>query len=151
MWISNHKFRSIYKHHHHLKYPPPRLQFRLPIMDCLVSPAVSMLRRCCSGSRLRYGLLPKDDSDGWDGEGPVTVVVGKEKREFLVEPYVLEKHPFRSLIGAAGVEGRRTRRVIFVGVDAILFEHMLWLMHNDWSSLSRLDLDDIIDFYAQDC
>ena len=38
----------------------------------------------------------------------------------------------------------------FVDVDSILFEHMLWLMYNDCSSLFELNLKEIIDFYAQD-
>ena len=42
------------------------------------------------------------------------------------------------------------RRVIFVDVDDILFEHMLWLMHNDASSLFQLNLKEIIDFYTHD-
>ena len=30
----------------------------------------------------------------------IRVVVGKEKKEFMVEPYVLEETPFRVLIGS---------------------------------------------------
>ncbi|KAE8671705.1 putative DNA-binding protein ESCAROLA-like [Hibiscus syriacus] len=102
-------------------------------------------------SRLGYRPL-KSEEDGC-GEAQVTVVFGKQKREFLVEPFVLEKSPFRVLIETmkGGMDGRREeKKVIFVDVDDILFEHMLWLMNNDRSSLFQLNLEEIIDFYAQD-
>ena len=118
-------------------------------MDCLVLP-VSILTRRCSGYR------PLSEDVFGDSDDPVTVVVGKEKREFLVDPYVLEENPFRVLIETVRKENRgrfdlnRAKRVIFMDVDAILFEHMLWLMHNDCSSLFQLNLEEIIDFYAQE-
>ncbi|XP_022738019.1 uncharacterized protein LOC111290804 [Durio zibethinus] len=120
-------------------------------MDCLVLP-VSLLRRRSMG----YRPLTEDGFGELDRQ--VTVVVGKEKREFLVDPFVLEESPFRVLIdtmkkeyGSRVIDARgEKRRVIFVDVDAILFEHMLWLMNNDCSSLFQLNLEEIIDFYAQD-
>ncbi|KAJ8774461.1 hypothetical protein K2173_016907 [Erythroxylum novogranatense] len=128
-------------------------------MECLILP-VSMLRKCYNGSRLGYRPLTEEGFGEFDG--PVTVVVGKEKREFLVDPFVLQESPFRVLMDMVKkdeTEGRfgdvhmrrdGEKRVIFVDVDAILFEHMLWLMHNDCSSLFQLNLKEIIDFYAQD-
>ncbi|KAK9266852.1 hypothetical protein L1049_027111 [Liquidambar formosana] len=124
-------------------------------MDCLVLP-VSILRRRFSGSRLGYMPLT-DDGFAGESESPVRVVVGKEKREFLVDPFVLDENPFRVLIDTVKKGGDKGRidsdgekRVIFVDVDAILFEHMLWLMYNDCSSLFQLNLKEIIDFYSQD-
>ncbi|KAF8027218.1 hypothetical protein BT93_E0202 [Corymbia citriodora subsp. variegata] len=127
-------------------------------MDCLVLP-VALLSRRCLGSRLRYRQLV-DDGLG-KPDGLVTVVVGKERKEFLVDAYVLEENPFRVLIntvtrkdergGSSARKWRKRReRVIFVDVDAILFEHMLWLMHNDCPSLFQLNVEEIIDFYAQE-
>ena len=123
-------------------------------MDCLVLP-VTILKRRYTGSRLRYRPLIEDEFD--ESRGLVTVVVGKEKREFLVDPFVLEENPFRVLIETLKKDekenfdvNRSKKRVIFVDVDAILFEHMLWLMHNDSSSLFNLNLKEIIDFYSQD-
>jgi hypothetical protein len=119
-------------------------------MDCLVLP-VNIFRKCYTGgSRLGYRPL---NEDGFGESGRlVTVVVGKEKREFLVDPFVLEENPFRVLIEMMKKDEvkRSEKRVIFVDVDAILFEHMLWLMHNDCSSLFKLNLKEIIDFYAHD-
>ncbi|XP_049362266.1 auxin-responsive protein SAUR77 [Solanum verrucosum] len=122
-------------------------------MDCIVLP-VAILTRRCSGRLLGYRPLVEDGYD--DSSYPVTVLVGKEKREFLVESFVLEESPFRSLIemvrkeGTGKVKENRGKKVIYVDVDAILFEHMLWLMQNDCSSLFQLNLEEIIDFYAQD-
>ncbi|KAJ6703954.1 hypothetical protein OIU85_029844 [Salix viminalis] len=125
-------------------------------MDCLVLP-VSMLKRCYTRSRLGYRPLTEDGFG--DLDSPVTVLVGKERKEFLVDPFVLEESPFRVLIETVKKDrvfyetsgSREEKRVIFVDVDAILFEHMLWLMYNDCSSLFQLNLKEIIDFYAQDC
>ncbi|XP_042489228.1 uncharacterized protein LOC122069301 [Macadamia integrifolia] len=124
-------------------------------MDCLVHP-VAILRRRLSGSRLGYRPISEE---GFGNSGrPVTVVVGEEKREFLVDPFVLEEDPFRILMETMKKESKEERiygtqeekSVIFVDVDAILFEHMLWLMYNDCSSLFKLNLGDILDFYALD-
>ncbi|KAK1430702.1 hypothetical protein QVD17_13642 [Tagetes erecta] len=128
-------------------------------MDCLVVP-VSLLTRGCSG--FGYQRLPNDFFAG--SQDPVTVVVGKEKKEFLVDPFVLDENPFRVLIDLVNnknkhsssssarmmVDLQKKKRVLYVDVDAILFEHMLWLMHNDSSSLFNLNLKEIIDFYTQD-
>ncbi|XP_023769519.1 uncharacterized protein LOC111918093 [Lactuca sativa] len=134
-------------------------------MDCLVLP-VSILSRRCSGHLLGYRQLTDDFFVGSDD--PITVVVGKEKKEFLVDPFVLDENPFRVLFDLVKnkkkhssssssssssrlmVDQQKKKRVLYVDVDAILFEHMLWLMHNDVSSLFKLNLREIIDFYAQD-
>ncbi|XP_072990265.1 uncharacterized protein [Typha latifolia] len=100
------------------------------------------------------GYRPLDCLD--DGEETaVRVVVGKERRVFLVEPFVLDKDPFRVLMEMVVIrkEGKH-KDVIFVDVDAILFEHMLWLVYHESSasssSLFQLNLREIIEFYSQD-
>ncbi|KAK7406382.1 hypothetical protein VNO78_08006 [Psophocarpus tetragonolobus] len=118
-------------------------------MDCLVMP-VSLIRRRSTG----YMQLSKEQ----ESEKAVTVVVGKEKRVFMVEPLVLQENPFRLLMDISMKKDHHFHftsthpypRVVFVDVDHILFEHMLWLMHNDPSSFFHLNLNDIIDFYTQD-
>ena len=120
---------------------------------------VTLIRRRSTGSRLGYRPLTNDGLDQ-ESESPVTVVVGKERRVFLVDPFILQENPFRLLMDISMKKDPAEkdhlhftsghRRVIFVDVDAILFEHMLWLMHNDVSSLFQLNLKEIIDFYAQD-
>ncbi|KAB2039210.1 hypothetical protein ERO13_D03G170700v2 [Gossypium hirsutum] len=121
------------------------------MMDCLVLP-VSLLRKRSAASRQGYRPLTKDRYD--ESNRQVMVVAGKEKREFLVDSFVLEESPFRVLIDTMkkdyGEKREKNGRVILVDVDAILFEHMLWLMQNDCSSLFQLNLEEIIDFYSQD-
>lgn len=116
---------------------------------------------CCVffAPRMGYRPLTKDD-EGEYPAGSVTVVAGKEKRVFVVDSFVLEKGPFRVLLEKVRMDmkilknrggGRVVQeRVIFVDVDAIFFEHMLWLMYNDCSSLHQLNLEEILDFYAQE-
>ncbi|KAK8516254.1 hypothetical protein V6N12_068864 [Hibiscus sabdariffa] len=117
---------------------------------CLVLPA-SLLRWRSMASRLGYQPLTEDGYGELDRQ--VMVVVGREKREFLVDAFVLEESPFRVLIDATKKDdgkGEERGRVMLVDVDAILFEHMLWLMNNDSSSLFQLNVEEIIDFYSQD-
>ncbi|KAL8150558.1 hypothetical protein V2J09_020366 [Rumex salicifolius] len=126
-------------------------------MDCLVAP-VSALKRRCSG-RYGYRQLVEDEEMAGFGspeEDPVTVVVGKEKRQFRVDPFVLRESPFRALIDLVNGNkesgsGRGGGDMVFlVDLDSILFEHLLWLMSNDCSSLFKLNLKEILDFYALD-
>ncbi|KAE9613100.1 hypothetical protein Lal_00027398 [Lupinus albus] len=127
-------------------------------MDCLVMP-ISLIRRCSTGSRFSYIPLTNDDLDHEPNlnNHPVKVMVGKERKVFLVDPLILQEYPFQFLIDISMkkdhfhfTRSHRQRRVIFVDVDVLLFEHMLWLIHNDASSLFQLNLKDIIDFYAHD-
>lgn len=130
-------------------------------MECLGSPVLALSLKKKRPSRLGYKPLIHADQDD-EVDEPVKVVVGSEKREFLVDPSVLEEIPFRNLIDMVSRSGRGEifrdhrrcrlyRKVIFVDVDAILFEHMLWLMrNNDLSALLELNLEEIIDFYGQE-
>ncbi|KGN60396.1 auxin-responsive protein SAUR78 [Cucumis sativus] len=134
-------------------------------MGCLVLPCYVMKRRRRRRStqphlgyhRLNKSNFGRNEYIGDHAESSlVKVVAGKERREFLVDPFVLEENPFRILIEKGGDDdededgdGKR-KRVIFVDVDAILFEHLLWLMYNDCSSLFKLNVEEILDFYAQD-
>ncbi|WMV40236.1 hypothetical protein MTR67_033621 [Solanum verrucosum] len=120
-------------------------------MNCIFLPVSNLKRR--SSIQLDYQLLFKNSCRNTVTDH-VTVVVGKDKREFLVEPFVLEQSPFKILFEMVKkkedrrkVNENKENKVIFVDVDAILFEHMLWLMQNDCSSLFQLNLKEIIDFY----
>ncbi|KAE9596728.1 hypothetical protein Lal_00007822 [Lupinus albus] len=125
-------------------------------MDCLVMP-ISLIHRGSTGSH--YSYIPLNDEES---NHPVTVIVGKEKKVFLVDPFILQEYPFQVLMDISMkkepekkdrfhfTRSHSQKRVIFLDVDVLLFDHMLWLMHNDASSLFQLNLKDIIDFYAQD-
>lgn len=125
---------------------------------------VSLIRRRSTGSRLGYKPLTDDELDQQDSDSRVTVVVGKEKKVFLVDPIILQENPFQVLMDISMkknpeetkknhfrfTSSHHHERVIFVDVDDILFEHMLWLMYNDASSLFKLNLKDIVDFYTHE-
>lgn len=108
-------------------------------------------RSSFSRSRLRYRLLLPV---GAPAEPPVRVVVGKERRVFFVDRFVLELAPFRILMQASGKGLRLRTRSVFVDVDAILFEHLLWLVFHERSAASapflQLNLMEIIEFYSED-
>ncbi|XP_042450336.1 auxin-responsive protein SAUR77-like [Zingiber officinale] len=113
----------------------------------------AFLRRPNSLSRLGYQPLPPADAS--PAEPPVRVVVGKERRVFFVDRLVLERDHFRILMEAAGDRIQRRKGAVLVDLDAILFEHLLWLVYHESSSSSsvsflQLNLKEIIDFYSQD-
>ena len=109
---------------------------------------------CCvflrwpSASPSRIGYRSLDD----EAPATVTVVVGKERRAFSVDQLVLDSYPFRVLLETVARKEERRGGAIFVDVDAILFEHILWLAcdRRSVSQILQLDLKEIIDFYAQD-
>lgn len=109
-----------------------------------------------SPSRIGYRSLVDAAADAAAPPSTVTVVVGKERRAFAVDRLVLDSYPLRLLLEtAARGEERRAgggAGAIFVDVDAILFEHILWLACDarSVSQILHLDLKEIIDFYAQD-
>ncbi|PKU69226.1 hypothetical protein MA16_Dca002496 [Dendrobium catenatum] len=122
---------------------------------------------CCifvrRSSSHRYQTLPAIDSScsalPVAASQAVRVVVGKERREFLVDPFVFQTEPFRVLMEMAcngrGIIG--DGEALFFHVDSILFDHMLWSVYNDFSDdsyssspLFRLNLREIIEFYSQD-
>ncbi|XP_020275876.1 uncharacterized protein LOC109850306 [Asparagus officinalis] len=111
------------------------------------------LRWPSSTSRRGYRALAMDGYSS-EEDSTVKIIVGKEKRVFFVDPFVLRKNPFRVLLEMVKNKESLERDSIFVDVDAILFEHLLWLVYNDCSastaSLLELNLREIIEFYSQD-
>ena len=113
---------------------------------------------CCvflrwpSASPSRIGYRSLDDEAPAPAPATVTVVVGKERRAFSVDQLVLDSYPFRVLLETVARKEERRGGAIFVDVDAILFEHILWLACDgrSVSQILQLDLKEIIDFYAQD-
>ncbi|CAN6834765.1 unnamed protein product [Brassica oleracea] len=122
-------------------------------MGCFISPVMKLRRLSSTDSwRFAYRNLTGEDIE----DSVVRDVVGKEKKEFMVEPYVLEEAPFRILIGSVKDRTKtrlnRTGSVVWLDhIDSILFEHLLWLLRNDASTFSDMDVVEIIEFYSQDC
>ena len=73
----------------------------------------------------------------------------RAKSVFHVDPAVLEAGPVRRLLAAAG--RRAPGGGVAVAVDALLFEHLLWLatMAGAGSGEDH-DLSEIVEFYSQD-
>ncbi|XP_051212284.2 uncharacterized protein [Lolium perenne] len=86
----------------------------------------------------------------------VRVEVGttaKARSVFHVEPAVLEAEPVRRLLAAAG--RRIPGGAVAVAVDALLFEHLLWLATttNGWldgGDSAADDLSEIVEFYSEE-
>ncbi|GLJ21391.1 hypothetical protein SUGI_0393820 [Cryptomeria japonica] len=92
--------------------------------------------------------LPVPTSFKRNKRSPVTVVVGKEKKTFKVESQILEYYQFQPLLEKASVGDREC--CIFLTCDAILFEHMLWLVDTHDPSLRSLNVELLLEFYAQE-
>ncbi|XP_047306678.1 uncharacterized protein LOC124910101 [Impatiens glandulifera] len=124
---------------------------------CLASPVVSIfLRRRRRGRRYQRLSLSSSEEEEEVGQ-LVTVVAGKDqKMKFLVDRLVLDLNPFRILMESTLMTKKNNKGggggIIFMDVDSILIEHILWLIKNDSSSLSNLTLNltDILDFYTND-
>ncbi|KAG8099318.1 hypothetical protein GUJ93_ZPchr0013g35937 [Zizania palustris] len=68
---------------------------------------------------------------------------------FHVDPAVLEAGPVRRLVAAAGQ--RIHGGAVALAVDALLFEHLLWLQAAVTEGLEfDDDLSEIVEFYSQD-
>ncbi|KAG8079644.1 hypothetical protein GUJ93_ZPchr0007g5440 [Zizania palustris] len=88
----------------------------------------------------------------------VRVEVGTTRGErsvFHVDPAVLEAGPVRLLVAAAG--RRIDGGAVAVAVDALLFEHLLWLqadgnegLEYDAAAAAAADMSEIVEFYSQE-
>ncbi|CAM0906871.1 unnamed protein product [Alopecurus aequalis] len=106
-----------------------------------------------ASSRRGHGGYRRLDSAA--ASSVVRVEVGttaKARSVFHVDPAVLEVEPVRRLLVAAG--RRIPGGAVLVAVDALLFEHLLWLAASDGGldggGSAAEDLSEIVDFYSQD-
>jgi len=104
----------------------------------------------------------------------VTLVVGKERQVFKVEPQMLEHRLLECLLArtksalssSSGspsqdalweekenviVRNRKGRaaaeRSVRLDCDVILFEHILWLLNNDDPAIRQLNIEELMEFY----
>ncbi|CAN6199899.1 unnamed protein product [Urochloa humidicola] len=116
--------------------------------------------RAAGGYRRLDSARAQDDGAA---AAAVRVEVGTTKERakksvFHVEPAVLEAGPVRRLLAAAG--RRAPGGGVAVAVDALLFEHLLWLaakaggggegVGGEDDSAVGDDLSEIVEFYSQD-
>jgi hypothetical protein len=103
-----------------------------------------------------YRRLTNDTADS----GTVIIVVGKEKRVFHADRHVLDTYPFKCLMKLAKMNGNlkeicgsECKGMVFLDLDVILVEHMLWLISEKISSTCdhnlMLDMREIVDFHSQ--
>ncbi|KQK15098.1 hypothetical protein BRADI_1g20600v3 [Brachypodium distachyon] len=107
----------------------------------------AFLRRGGHGSTTGYRRLESSTS-------VVRVEVGKARSVYHVDAAVLEAEPVRRLLAAAGRRGPGAA-VVAVAVDALLFEHLLWLADDGGvggsaAGVDAADLSEIVEFYSQD-
>lgn len=106
----------------------------------------------------------------------VTLVVGKERQVFKVEPQMLEHRLLECLLArtnsslssssssssqdalweekenvAVTVRSRKGHaaesRPVRLDCDVILFEHILWLLNNDDPAIRQLNIEELMEFY----
>uniref|UniRef100_A0A0E0EEQ5 Uncharacterized protein n=1 Tax=Oryza meridionalis TaxID=40149 RepID=A0A0E0EEQ5_9ORYZ len=144
-------------HHHHRRHGHAAAAEEAPSPRPSSAGCYTFLR---SASRRGGGYRRLDSSASASAAADVIrVEVGTTKGErsvFHVDQAVLEAGPLRRLLAAAG---RRTRGgAVAVAVDAMLFEHLLWLqaagskgmLGYDDDESAAADLSEIVEFYSQD-
>ncbi|KAK9726866.1 hypothetical protein RND81_05G242400 [Saponaria officinalis] len=85
--------------------------------------------------------MPTSSSDQC---GLHTVYVGKSLRPYHVSQQVLDHPAIQELVGKSTSEG--CEEIIVVGCEVVLFEHLLWMLHN--SDAHSEPLNDLVHFYA---
>ncbi|KAJ7567684.1 hypothetical protein O6H91_01G002100 [Diphasiastrum complanatum] len=99
----------------------------------------------------------------------VTILVGPEKRSFKIQPHFLDHRVVQGLLEKSlsqseieydfeekenehralmSREVSFPQEIIHLDCDAILVEHILWLLKKDDPSLRQLNLDELIEFYT---
>ncbi|XP_020240404.1 auxin-responsive protein SAUR78 [Cajanus cajan] len=98
-----------------------------------------------SSKHSRESVAADDD----DGESPSLrpVYVGKTRRRYLVSAEVVGHPLFRELVDRSrdGSE-EEEEETINVACEVVLFEHLLWMLHN--ADPPPESLDELADFYA---
>ncbi|KAJ7560904.1 hypothetical protein O6H91_03G005600 [Diphasiastrum complanatum] len=107
-------------------------------------------------------------------ESLITVLVGPERQPFSVEPQILDHGVIQILVEKTGSpvvedsetsdyenydygcgilkprksKASQTTAIIHLDCDAILFDHILWLLDNDDPSIRYLNMDELMEFYS---
>lgn len=105
----------------------------------------------------------------------MTLLVGKERQVFKVEPQMLEHRLLECLLARTksteallrssssssddalwedkenvvvrSKKGYAAEKSIRLDCDAILFEHILWLLNNDDPAIRQLNIEELMEFY----
>ncbi|KAJ0987472.1 hypothetical protein J5N97_005828 [Dioscorea zingiberensis] len=123
--------------------------------SCRLGKIKSVLKRWHSSSRLGSSSSSSSisrDYDTWhssttaDGDavpsGLHPVLVGKERRRYLIRSDLAGHPVFRRLAGQDDTSGGEPT---VVGCEVVLFEHLLWMLEN--ADPATESLDDLVQFY----
>lgn len=97
-----------------------------------------------------------DSDDGSDDsapddvpEGYLVVYVGEERRRFVINAQILNHPVFRVLLDKSAEEyGFEHKGGLAIACEVVFFEHLLWLIDTKDPSLSRMEVDELVGFYA---
>ncbi|KAL2623388.1 hypothetical protein R1flu_003593 [Riccia fluitans] len=94
--------------------------------------------------KLAAGVLGK----GTPPRGCIAVYVGTEKKRFIISTHYLNHRLFRDLLKRSEEEyGFGYRGGLLIACEAILFEHLLWLIGSNDPSARTTELHELIEFY----
>ncbi|KAG0562004.1 hypothetical protein M758_9G124300 [Ceratodon purpureus] len=136
------------------------------------SPLTDSSNILCPSNRTTLGCV----SFGKRRKSLVTLVVGKDRQIFKVEPQMMEHRLLECLLARTNSadallsssssgssqdalweekenvvvhskKGTAAERPIRLDCDAILFEHILWLLNNDDPAIRQLNIEELMEFY----
>lgn len=113
------------------------------------------------GKKLKWNWLGKKHAEGknmravGDERSELQAVyVGKSRRRYLVSSDVVDHPLFRQLVERSRQDQDEDENVndmtnsISVSCEVVLFQHLLWMLHNAHPQLQPDSLHDLVDFYA---
>jgi hypothetical protein len=98
----------------------------------------------------RSGSGRDSDSAPYDvPEGYLVVYVGEERRRFVIKAKYLSHPVFRALLNKSAEEfGYEHKGGLEMACEADFFEHLLWLIESNSPSLSSMEFEELVGFYA---
>jgi len=117
----------------------------------------SVSNGCAFGrsGRLAVSDLSDSDDDSDDSapndvpEGYLVVYVGEERRRFVIKAKYLSHPVFKALLNKSAEEfGYEHKGGLEIACETVFFEHLLHLIETDDPSLSTMEIDELVGFYA---
>lgn len=81
-------------------------------------------------------------------EGYLVVYVGEERRRFVIKAKYLSHPVFKALLNKSAEEyGYEHKGGLEIACGVVFFEHLLYLIETNDSSLSSLEIDELVGYY----
>lgn len=116
------------------------------------------LRNGCAFSKSgRFAVADLNDSDDDSDdsapddvpEGYLVVYVGEERRRFVIKAKYLSHHVFKALLNKSAEEyGYEHKGGLEIACEVGFFEHLLYLLETNDPSLSSMEIDELVGYYA---